>query len=39
MQAMSAVLRQAARGVRAWAQSPGRQFLRTLLRCLGAMAA
>jgi hypothetical protein len=39
MSAMTAVLRQATRRARAWARGRGRQFLGTLLRCLGAMAA
>jgi hypothetical protein len=38
MKAMTAALRQAARGARAWVKVPGRPFLSTLLRCLGAMA-
>jgi hypothetical protein len=38
MKTMTAVLRQAARGVRAWVGGHGRPILSALLRCLGAMA-
>ena len=39
MKAMTAALRQAARGARAWVKVPGRPFLTALLRSLSATAA
>jgi hypothetical protein len=39
MNAMTAALRQATRGARAWVESPCRSFLTALLRALAATAA